>query len=504
MPTLGAIDIGSNGMRLAIGFADGQGRLRVVENFREPVRLGQDVFEGGSVTPPLLNRAVQALRIFKSILRSYRVTQVRAVATSALREAHNRSAVLKRFRRETGLDVKTINAEEEAFLVQSAISKRIPLSGRSALLVDVGGGSVEVTFLKNGRIAASESFNMGAVRLLKILEHEKTGERRFNRMVEEYAEAAKRRILDKFGGKPPALCVGTGGSLDELSSLRKTLLNGKDADSFSRHDLARIIRILKATPYEARVKKLGLRPDRADVILPAAWVVEKLIQATGVQIVFTPHVGLKEGLLQEMASELKTGRPSTHRKEAISSAVQLGRKYNYDEAHAHRVSRLAVELFDQTRKLHGLEEGDRLLLEVSAQLHDIGQFVSFSSHHKHSFYLIKSSHIVGLDDDSEEIVANVARYHRKSLPRLKHDSYRVLSPSRRNRVSRLAALLRVADALDYEHSGKVRRFRIGLQNKRVTLRLQGAGDLLLEKWSLLRKSDLFERVFKVKFSVVGQ
>jgi len=504
VPTLGAIDIGSNGIRLAVGFVDPQGRLHPIEDFREPVRLGEDVFTRGIITRPTLDRAVHSLLHFKILLRQYGVTRTRAVATSALRESRNRNEVLRFIRQKTGINVKTINTEEEAYLVRLAVSERINFSKRSTLLFDLGGGSLEVTMLKNGKVIATESFNMGAVRLLKLLEGSRTREPEFNRMVEEYADVAQRHIMDKFKGTPPSLCVGTGGNLDQLGSLRRTLLNAKDADSFVRRDLERIIHILKKTSYEDRVRKFGLRPDRADVILPAAIVVEKLIRSAGVHRVWTPGVGLKDGLLRDMAAELKTGHVSLNHAEVIDSAVQLGRKYCFDEAHARHVTNLSLILFDQTRKFHRLDENDRLALEIASLLHDIGQFVSLSSHHKHAYFLIRSSHLMGLDDKNKEIVANVARYHRKSSPTLKHENFRRLSPFHRRRVIFLSALLRIADALDYEHSGKIRGLDVTIRKKWATFHLQGRGDLLLEKWSLIRKGDLFERVFKLRCSVLAQ
>lgn len=497
MPTLGAIDIGSNGIRLAVGSLDAQGRLHPVEDFREPVRLGEDVFTRGFVTRPTLDRALRALTHFKNLLRHHHVERVRAVATSALREAKNRDAVVRAIRSQTGLDVRPISGEEEARLVRLAVESRVDLSRGSSLLVDVGGGSVEVTLLRRGRTEATESFNMGAVRLLKMLEADQSGEERFNRRVEEYAEAARRRVAEHFGGRAPSLCVGTGGNLDELGSLRRDILGGRDDRSFSREDLAKILGILKRTPYEDRVKRIGMRPDRADVILPAAVVVEKLIRAAGVRRVQTPHVGLKEGLLLEMASQRAAEPPVLHRKEAVESALRLGRKYAFDEAHARQVTDLALSLFDQTRRLHRLGDGDRLLLEVSGLLHDIGQFISLSSHHKHSYYLIRSSRLAGLDEDAVSVVAHVARYHRKSPPKMKHETYRSLSPLQRSRVTRLAAILRVADALDYEHRGAVRSLKVARKGRALSLRLRGKGELLLEHWALMRKGSLFEKTFKV-------
>lgn len=185
----------------------------------------------------------------------------------------------------------------------------------------------------------------------------------------------------------------------------------------------------------------------------------------------------------------------------MASALQLGRKFAFDEQHGTTVARLAVELFDRTRSLHNLGPDHRLMLEVAALLHDIGTFVNSSDHHKHTQYILQVSPLVGLDDDQTSIVSNVARYHRKSLPKPQHDPYRLLSSKNRVAVSKLAALLRLADAMDNEHGSKVGTFDLDIRGGRVALRLKGEGDLLLEKWALAKKAAMFEEVFSVKFTV---
>lgn len=247
--------------------------------------------------------------------------------------------------------------------------------------------------------------------------------------------------------------------------------------------------------------RLGLRPDRADVILPAATVLQKVMEVGKMSRIYIPNVGVKEGLLIEMVTELLTGKRPLHRQEVVGALKQVGLKYAYDEAHAIAVTKLALELFEETKPLHRLGDDQRLLLEVAAQLHDIGQFVNYGSHHKHSYYLIKATQLVGLHNDQVEIIANVARYHRKACPKMDHENFRALTPAQRQVVSKLAALLRLADAMDHEHSSKVSGFTLVRKGKTFLLKLKGQGDLLLERWALLRKRDLFEKVFRTRLIV---
>jgi exopolyphosphatase/guanosine-5'-triphosphate,3'-diphosphate pyrophosphatase len=501
MPTLCAIDVGSNAMRLAIGFMDHNRSLHIVEDLREPVRLGQDVFTKGSISLETTRRSIEAFRHFKEVIDQHQVLKTRAVATSALRESQNRDAFIRKIFQATGIELKTITAEEEALLVYLAVSKKISLDGRTAMLVDIGGGSVEITLARNGKVLAAESFQMGAVRLLQILEREKYGEKKFNQMVQEYVEAARRRFNAKLEGEKIEMCVGTGGNLDALLVLKAKLLQKKGSNFVTRSELDSILARLRKITYEDRITRLGLRPDRADVIVPAATALRQIMDVSHSSRVYIPNVGVKEGLLIDMVSELLTGKPPVHRDEVMTSIRRVGNKYSYDEAHAETVSKLSLELFDKTRKLHRLGDENKLLLEAAARLHDIGQFVNYAAHHKHSYYLIKASPLMGLQPAQVELIANISRYHRKAMPKATHDNYRTLEPRERVLVSKLAAILRVADAMDHDHSGRVTGMRLQFKRPHFTLKMIGQGDLLLERWALLKKCDLFEKVFNVKFSV---
>ncbi len=501
MPTLGSIDVGSNAMRLAVGFVDRNRNLHVVEDIREPVRLGQDVFTKGSISRETTQKAVEAFKRFREVLEQHQVVQVRAVGTSALREARNRDIFLKKIAQTSGLELKTIGSEEEALLVYLAVSKKIALEDKTAMLIDIGGGSVEVTLARNAKILATESFKMGAVRLMQVLEQKTYGEKKFNLMLQEYVEAARKRFNQKLAGQKAEICVGTGGNVDALSDLKGQLLRSTDTGFVTQKELDLLIAKLRKLSYEDRILKLRLRPDRADVILPAAIVLREIMKVGKATRVYIPHVGLKEGILIDMVSELLSGKPPLHRDEVLAAAKLLGQKYQYDEPHAQQVAKLSVELFDKTKKLHRLGDDNRLLLEAAAYVHDIGQFVNYAAHHKHSYYLIRSSQIMGLNDHQLELVANIARYHRKAVPLLKHESYRALEPKDRVLVAKLASLLRVADAMDHEHASKVQGFKVQYKRPHFSVTLRGHDDLLLEKWSLLKKSDLFQKTFKLKFSV---
>jgi exopolyphosphatase/guanosine-5'-triphosphate,3'-diphosphate pyrophosphatase len=501
MPTIAAIDVGTNAMRLVIGSITPDHRIELLENIREPVRLGKDVFAKGSLSEETIERAIEAFQKFRQLIDKYGVEHVKAVATSATREALNRDIFIDRIAQATGIDVTAIGGEEEARLIHLAVADRVNLRNRRAILIDIGGGSIEVTLASDGNIQATVSFNMGTVRLLQKLEQERVGEPRFNLLVREYAEATRKWLETKIGQQKLDLCIATGGNAEALGDLRKRLFDQDSQSVIAQQELDALVDTLQGMSFAERMQQLRLRPDRADVIVPAAIVLQTIVRQAGVGQVLVPNVGLKDGLLLDIVQELYDQKARLHRDQVLASALQVGRKYTFDEPHARAVARFAVQIFDETQRLHHLDDESRLLLEVAAMLHDIGHFVNATEHHKHTFYLLTATPLIGLTKAQRAVVANVARYHRKSSPSLQHEPFKVLPAKDRVVVSKLSALLRLADALDNEHAGKVTDITIEYDRPRLVLKLQGQGDLLLEKWALVKRTPLFEEVYGVKVAI---
>ncbi len=502
MPTiLAAIDIGSNAIRLSIGRIDNDRKVTVTDNFREPVRLGRDVFTGRVISEETMGAAIEAFKRFREAIDRNNVTFTKAVATSALREAMNRDSFADNISHDCGIEIEIINPEEEARLIHLAVGDKMNLKNKTALLIDIGGGSTEITLTVDGSIISTESYRLGAVRLLQVLEEKKQGEKKFNLLVQEYVEAARRRLKKEISGKKIDLCVGTGGNIEALGALRKDLLGKERNGSFSSDDLNAMLKKLMSLSFDERVGQIRLRPDRADVIIPASIILQEIVKVAGIEEVIVPGVGLKEGLMIDMGQAVLGEQRSSNRDQVMTSAVEIGRKYSFDEQHGVSVARYALELFDQTKSLHNLALEHRLLLEAAAMLHDIGTHIGMTAHHKHTYYLLTATPVIGLSSEQMQIVANIARYHRKSFPKMQHDHYRILSSKNRIVVSKLAAILRLADAIDNEHASRVTSFTVDYKKPNFTVHLHGEGDLLLEKWALMNKADLFEEIFGVKVSV---
>ncbi|MBI5943123.1 MAG: Ppx/GppA family phosphatase [Chloroflexi bacterium] len=502
MQTIAAIDVGSNAMRIMLGRIVYDGKIEVVENLRLPVRLGQDAFTSGIVREETAQQAVDAFTRFRKIMDDHKVEKARAVATSAMRELTNSDLLVDRIARSTGIEIEIISGEEEARLIHLAVAQSVNLNDKHALLIDIGGGSVEVTISQNGNILSTESYNMGTVRLLNKLTGAKNAVMPFHKLVREYAEAARHRIDREIGSKKIDICVGTGGNIEEMGNLRQKLFKRDSDHAITLEELDKLVETLSRMKVEERARKFKLKPDRADVILPASIVLQMITHEAKIKEVVIPNVGLKDGVLWDMAYRLQESVRVSPREQVWTSALSLGGKYQFDVEHARLVARLAGKLFDQSYALHNLGEESRLLLEIGALLHDIGHFINTVDHNKHGYYILKASPLIGLSEDQQNIVANIMLYHRKSTPSLEDENFKALTPKDRLTVIKLSALMRLADALDVSHTGRVKDIRLSQHKNTWKLNLEGEGDLMLERWTLEKRQRLFQDVFGMKLEIV--
>jgi exopolyphosphatase/guanosine-5'-triphosphate,3'-diphosphate pyrophosphatase len=502
MARFAAIDVGSNALRLRVVEATAPSQASKAQpaplpegwkdlaTLRSPVRLGSEVFLSGRLAPASIGQACDALREFRQEMDRWKVDDYRAIATSAVREAKNGATLVERARREAGIELETIEGIEEARLIQLAVARRIPLADRRALLVDVGGGSTELTLLDHGETGFTRSLPLGTVRMLEAyLRGVKTVDRGRERLLEEVIDRALGEAIPQVGNVE--VIVGTGGNVDTLCDLCPAKGSQRAIDV----PAARVIfKKMCAMSNNERRDAFQLRPDRADTIVPAAAIFLRLAQVLKATTILAPGVGLAAGILEELVDKFfHVWDAAGEAERVLEVCARLGRRYHFDEAHARQVCRFATQLFDDLQRVHAFGERDRLLLRAAALLHDIGDYVHYSGHHKHSQYLIQHADIMGLTPDERAIVSNIARYHRKGPPDPSHPSYRDLTKEARGKVRGLSSLLRLADALDREHKQKIESVRAAIDRGagRVTLFLRGDGDRELEEWTVGAKASLW-------------
>jgi len=500
------VDIGASAVRLVVAQVVGGHAPIILEEASRGVLLGQDTFSTGRIGAATIDAAVRALSGFVRIMDGYGVTRTRAVATSAVREAANADTFLDRVRLRTGLDVEIIDGSEESRLtylaVRDAIGWHSAFSAANALLVEVGGGSVDLTRLEHGQPTQSGIYPLGAIRLRqRLATWHGPHEQRIRLLTRQIA-----RIMQDIGGD---LDLANATSLIALGSDMRfaagRLSESSDAHRWEVPRAAFLAFCEEVERYdeEALVGRFRLSQVDAETLVPAMLVYRHLLLGTAAESVTVPDVSLRAGLLAELAGAGSASNLADFSSNVVASAVALGTKYRYDEAHARVVSHLAVRLFDELAAEHALTARDRLLLEVASLLHDIGLFLGLRGHHKHSLYLLEASEIFGLSRDDMQVVGNIARYHRQGLPHKAHPSYSRLHRADRVRVNKLAAILRLANALDADHLQKIQDVRVHESEGGWILDIVGAGDLTMERLAATARADMLTDVFGKRVVIRG-
>jgi exopolyphosphatase/guanosine-5'-triphosphate,3'-diphosphate pyrophosphatase len=497
---LAAIDIGTNSIRFVVAEVEAGGSYRVLDEEREMTRLGHDLFERGRLAAEPMERSYAALAKMKAIADGFQVDELRAVATSAVREASNGRAFIREVRRRSGLVVEVISPEEEAQLALLSAVRAFDLAGRSVAVVDIGGGSVEVVLAAGSVVDQIYTLPLGAVRLTETYGGaEVLKRRRWKRL-----RRAIDRALDERIGEPPfypEVIIGSGGTFTNLAGMLKVEREGSEKNiqgyTLRRAEVVHLMHRLRATPLDMRRAMPGLNPQRADIIVAGAAVVARLARRLGAQQIVVNPGGLRSGLLLSMIAERQaaSGGDRVRSVDRLESVRAFARKCHSGEKHCEHVALLAGQMFDGLRGPHGLPLEGRDILVAAALLHDVGYLINHAKHHKHAYHLIQNAELQGWTAREVELIANVARYHRKAAPKKRHSNFRRLERADRRQVRRLAAILRVADGLDRTHTQRISAVGLEAGHGAVRLVLAAESDPQVERWDAERKAGLFAKVF---------
>jgi exopolyphosphatase/guanosine-5'-triphosphate,3'-diphosphate pyrophosphatase len=492
---LGAIDAGSNAIRVVIAEL-GATDLTRIEAERVPVRLGHQAFTRGELDLAIIDQAVAAFVHFRERFDHHGVSMYRAVGTSAVRGASNRDVLLHRLYHEAGIELEVIEGEEEARLVRKAVVYALgPAVPQPRAILDLGGGSLEVNLRSSGSPGAAwrgYSLPVGTVRLLETFGLEGAIADAEAAMVRRYT-ATLMQTINVRGINGNALAAATGGNADALAKIV-----GDQHPTMPTFELAALEKALPAivgATVEERMERFGVKRDRAEVLGIAALVFATAARQLGIAKLVSPGVGVREAVLLELAETAReelTRAEGAHDKALLTAARAFANRVDHDTTHGEHVRLLARALFHQLRDVHGVPDDRGVVLEVAALLHDVGEVVNVRGHHKHSEYMIRWARIPGLDDTAREMVALMARTHRKDAIRAKqiiNDSQ--LPKELRVQVRRLSALLRVADSLDSEHRSRVEQVVCTRMGEAIVLDLVVRDGPSRDDAQLLRKADLF-------------
>jgi exopolyphosphatase/guanosine-5'-triphosphate,3'-diphosphate pyrophosphatase len=501
---IAAIDIGSNSIHMVIARV-GRAGFEIVDRAKEMVGLGRSTLSTGRLSPVAIDVGFRTLEIFKNLAEKHGADPILAVATSAVREAKNGGDFALRVWDRLGLHVDVITGAEEARLIFLAAAHAVDFRRERPIVIDVGGGSVEVIAGQGNQIRWIESLKLGVVRLTERFLRSDPPEPSEISALRSHLHRTLAPVFRRARRFRPSLLVGTSGTLLNLTAMASAIATGKaPARTHNRtlplRKLAAVRAKVLACDADERAELPGLDRRRVDLIPAGAVLAETLIEGFGLKGLRACDWALREGILLDFianhAEEVAAADriPDLRRR----SVLQLAERLRSDAAHGRHVADLALKLFDSTRSLHRLGRRERELLEFAALLHDVGLYVSHSKHHRHSQYLITNGQLRGFTPEEVAAIAAMARFHKGAPPKPSHEELAELSPEARRLVIQLTAILRVADSLDRSHHGVVRDLRVVRRNGRLAVRLDTAGrDAALELWGADRKSDLWEKCFDV-------
>jgi exopolyphosphatase / guanosine-5'-triphosphate,3'-diphosphate pyrophosphatase len=502
----GAIDVGTNSIHLIVVELDAAfDTSRVVYKAREMVRLGSDdALESGRLARKAMERGVEAIARFAGAARARGAERLRAVATSAVRETENGEEFRAMVEARTGLALEILDGNEEARLIHLGVANGYPLYDRVACIIDIGGGSTEVIVADGERPYLVDSVKLGSLRLYDAFLRGVSDPLRAARKLDAHvmdvlgplAERVRRYRLD--------LALGTSGTIMGLAALdaaeRGVAVKRVHGYTLSRARLETLQRRMLLMTEAERRRMPGMNPRRADIIVAGNAVLIGALALLGRDELVVCERALRDGVVVDLAQRDRAlaQRLGDERAQRVEAIEAVARRYEHLGGHQRHVARLALVLFERLAPLHGLASADRDLLWAAAILHGIGRFVAESGHHKHAAYLIRNTPLEGWNDDERELVAHVARYYRKAMPKPSHLEYAALAPGDRRRVDVLASLLRIADGLDIRHLGVVTDVAAVPEGTVVVVTAQADGDASRELDAAMEKADLFERAFGVR------
>jgi exopolyphosphatase / guanosine-5'-triphosphate,3'-diphosphate pyrophosphatase len=495
---IAALDLGTNSFHLLIAEVQADGHFEPLAREKAMIRLGDVVARRGRITSAAADVAVQTVRRFKLLADAADVAEVHACATSAIRQAANGASLVDRIEAETGVAVEVISGRREAELIFGAIRASILLDPAPALCFDLGGGSLEVMVGDAASLRWATSENLGVGRLTAEFVQSDPISKEDRRALEHHLVSVLGPVADTVKPLSPRLVVGSSGTLLDLAHM-VAARRSEDVPvslnqlSFTREEFLALHKQIITSKASDRLRMEGLEARRVDLIPAGSIVLAVAMDLFGFDAMTVSEWALREGIVLDVIGRHDPADWSDDPRAIRRASVQgFARRSTWSEPHARQVARLAIELFDQTRELHGLGANERELLEYAALLHDIGEHVSTTGHHKHGAYLIRHAQLRGFTPEEVQLLAGLARWHRRGEPKL-GDDFALVD---RDHLRVLAAILRLADGLDRSRSNAVDHVDVSVGPSLVMIRLRSSRDTELELWGARRKRDLFEKLFE--------
>jgi exopolyphosphatase/guanosine-5'-triphosphate,3'-diphosphate pyrophosphatase len=503
---IAAIDIGTNSFHMIIASLDSQGMLNIIQREKELVRLGNSPGEMKMLTEDAMNRGVIALKHFSKIAESENAV-IKAIATSAVREADNQKEFIDTVYAETGIDIEVISGREEARLIYSGAIRSLPVYGKRTLLIDIGGGSTETLIGLNGEVAYCNSTKIGTVRLSKMFFDKENITKQDIISCQNYIKSEWTRTLNKLIKHKFDYTIATSGTLQNLISMAAVksgtiLLENSNGLKATGKSILKIIEKIKKYKNKDKIKSInGLDEQRADIILAGALITEYFINYLELKEIVFSSYALREGIFFKYYQLVNNKELSDNiLKLRQNTTLKVAKKYNVDLLHSKHIAKLSLKLFDELQDLHNLGKHERELLKVASYLHDCGFFISHDKHHKHSYYLILNTEMPGFTNQEAELIANITRYHRKSLPKNSHINYSNLNQYDQKVLWYLGGILRLVEGLDRRQLKNVENIIVSQKNTHLEFQIpqHTENDIDIELWSGDSRKEMLEHALNQK------
>jgi exopolyphosphatase/guanosine-5'-triphosphate,3'-diphosphate pyrophosphatase len=499
------IDIGTNSVRLLVVRLNPNHSYTVLTRQKQQVRLGEGEFDDDEIKAEAMERLVVVCRRFTDLARTFSTEEFVAVATSAMREATNQSEVLHLLRQDAKIDVRVISGQEEARLIYLGVASGIHIEDRRAFFIDIGGGSTEIAIGGDRTYQYLESYRLGAIRLANLyFPSGSTGPVSSDqyKRVQHHIRDTIIHSIKKIKAMKPVMAIGSSGTIMNLAEIAQKAIHGNGSNGnpvLTMKDLQKVIGLLCSLPLDQRRKVPGMNPERADIIIAGAAILDTFMKEMGLDSITTTGRGLQDGLLVDYLSRIDAFPLLGELSPRERSVLQLGRSCGINEVHARTVTSLVLELFDSAKEqgLHNFSDNERELLEYATFLHDIGSFISYANHHAHSYYMIKNSELLGFDQKEITFMANIARFHRKKNLKKKDPEVMELEFRERDALRILTTFIRLSESLDRSHTALIRHVKFTRVDKDcIHLEVVARGDCQLEIWGVEAEKKAFEKIFE--------
>ncbi len=505
MARYAAVDIGSNSVRMLAAEVVPNSPWLTLAADREVTRIGSSVFEHGSISQDTIENVCAVLGRFSDAYSKLSIDGVRAAATSAVRDASNQDEFLERASNALGTPIEIISGLEEARLIHLGVQARWPHPDSRILIIDVGGGSAEFIVGDDGEFQTGLSRPLGAVRLTEVFLHHDPPLpielKQLRGFIEEKFEVVRKRLRNDTFVRVIATSATAAAIVSSVNHIQRVERDGADRRKARLGEVRKLYSQLAASDLTMRRRIDGVGPRRAEIIVAGTAVFLHAMEELDLDAIYYSVAGVRDGVIADLAAR-GVGRERTRlTRDELNVVEGMCRKYSVNMKYARHVAYLAAELFAAMQPLHRLSPSMGKLLEAAAYLHDTGHFISGTGHHKHSAYIVASSDLPGFTQDERKLISMLCRYHRKTMPQQRHDSFRNLSTDQRRAVSLLTPLLRLAIALDTTQQHNVREVSCRLTKDGATLVFSGDGDLGLETWAAERTSDVFRQVYELPLVV---